>query len=224
MVSTRSSNLHSGMSLFTVCFMLLYLVAQIYVNPYRSADLNQVDSCCTIVQILTILASLFIELSHLSEVDENRVVKICAVAVLLIIYVCFGIMFYLHCRIEIVKWLIKNEWNGRFVTCLRTLFFGHVNVSRFRRRYMTREMDPREKKSKGKSQIRNVEMLNSTEINMINNQSALDESYLTDHTERAPNPTITKIKNNLVDSALEYLPSESMEVPVRRLIRKNSDG
>jgi len=49
-------------------------------------------------------------------------------SVLLISYCLMGVLYYLRLRIEILKWMIENEWNGRVVNFIRTLFFGWVNV------------------------------------------------------------------------------------------------
>jgi len=54
------------------------------------------------------------------------------IVLLWLVYVGYVVAIYLLMRIEILKWIIQNEWNGRFVTCLRTLLFGYVNTQEFR--------------------------------------------------------------------------------------------
>lgn len=107
-----------------------------YVKPYHSHDLNKVEALSTFVQILTIYAGQFV-----SNPFEVRIVSPSADIILILlwlVYVCYAVMIYLHLRIEILKWIIKNEWNGRFVSCMRTMLFGYVNTQEFRKKYMAR--------------------------------------------------------------------------------------
>ena len=60
MLASRYSNMHSMASLFVLVFLLICLVATMYVNPYHSHDLNKIDALSTFVQIVTIYAGLFV--------------------------------------------------------------------------------------------------------------------------------------------------------------------
>jgi len=52
--------MHSMAPLFVLVFLLICLVATMYVNPYHSPDLNKIDALSTFVQTVTIYAGLFV--------------------------------------------------------------------------------------------------------------------------------------------------------------------
>jgi hypothetical protein len=45
-------------------------------------------------------------------------------------------LFYLRFRVETLKWIFSNEWNGPCVRILRTVLFGRVDVKKFKIDYM----------------------------------------------------------------------------------------
>lgn len=59
-----------------------------------------------------------------------------AFGLLLCANVSLAIVFYLRLRIELLKWIIINEWNGAFVRAIRTCLFGRVDVKSFKNTYM----------------------------------------------------------------------------------------
>lgn len=46
------------------------------------------------------------------------------------------VLYYLRLRIEILIWMIENEWKGRLSVCVMTTLFGMVNVKQFKEQYM----------------------------------------------------------------------------------------
>lgn len=54
-------------------------------------------------------------------------------------YVALALLFYLRIRVETLKWIFANEWNGSCVKIIRTVLFGRVDVKKFKSTYMNDE-------------------------------------------------------------------------------------
>ncbi len=63
-------------------------------------------------------------------------------------------MFYVRFRVEVVKWILQNEWNGKLIVFFRTIFFGRIDVKKFRNKYMNDDIE--EQKTEEKQQISKV--------------------------------------------------------------------
>lgn len=63
-------------------------------------------------------------------------------------------MFYVRFRVEIVKWILQNEWNGKLIVFFRTILFGRIDVKKFRNKYMNDDIE--EQKTEEKQQISKV--------------------------------------------------------------------
>ena len=55
---------------------------------------------------------------------------------------------------EIVKWILQNEWNGKLIVFFRTILFGRIDVKKFRNKYMNDDIE--EQKTEEKQQISKV--------------------------------------------------------------------
>jgi hypothetical protein len=83
------------------------------------------EMVCSFIQIETIFIGLFFA----SPYAASEFAKTVAFGILLTSYCLMMIVYYLRLRIEILKWLIEKEYNGKIFIFIRTLFFGIVNVS-----------------------------------------------------------------------------------------------
>ncbi len=62
-------------------------------------------------------------------------------------YIGLAILFYVRLRIEILKWIFRNDWHSPCVKVIRTVLFGRVDVKKFKNIHMNEtkvetELDP----------------------------------------------------------------------------------
>lgn len=108
-----------------------------HISPYYTSHLNQMEIICSFIQIETLFIGLFYTKQPDVQSTNTELTSIIAFVILSVSYLVMLIVFYLRLRIEILKWMIENEWNGKFVQFVRTLLFGMVNVQKFRLQHMS---------------------------------------------------------------------------------------
>ncbi len=160
---------------------------------------------CTSIQIETLFVGLFYNEKSGSEYQNI------AFWVLLVSYIVMLVLYYLRLRVEILIWMIENEWKGSLSVCVMTTLFGMVNVRQFKEQYMAGQPKKRVTeiiKLKQEMFDESIESSNNQTVELgLTDNSAYKMTVVTPRVEIPPDEN----KPVIVKQALKLLPVEPKE-------------